>query len=102
MPAERFDLWAGMFGTAIDFFDLNSAGSDGHLQFLNWTVDNNGAFDYAADTRGYTYGVVAELHEKIFSLRAGIETMPKVANGIDLALDLSRARGGTSKGRCAR
>ena len=23
---------------------------------MNWTVDNNGAYDYAADTRGYTYG----------------------------------------------
>ena len=97
VPAERFDLWAGKFGT-VDFFDLNSAGSDSHLQFLNWTVDNNGAFDYAADTRGYTYGVVAELHEKIFSLRAGIETMPKVANGIDLDLDLSRARGQNVEG----
>ena len=23
---------------------------------MNWTVDNNGAYDYAADTRGYTLG----------------------------------------------
>ena len=27
---------------------------------MNWTVDNNGAWDYAADTRGYTYGFVFE------------------------------------------
>jgi len=26
-----------------DFFDLNGIGSDSHSQFLNWTVDNNGA-----------------------------------------------------------
>ena len=39
-------------------------GSDCHLQFMNWTVDNNGAWDYAADTRGYTYGVVAEYDDK--------------------------------------
>jgi high affinity Mn2+ porin len=97
VPAERFDVWVGKFGT-VDFFDLNSAASDSHLQFLNWTVDNNGAFDYAADTRGYTYGVIAELHEKIFSLRAGLETMPKVANGIDLDTDLSRARGQNVEG----
>ena len=43
-----------------DFFDLNSAGSDTHFQFVNWSVDNNGAWDYAADTRGYTVGVVAD------------------------------------------
>ena len=36
----------------VDFFDINPVGSDSHLQFTNWTVDNNGAYDYAADTRG--------------------------------------------------
>jgi high affinity Mn2+ porin len=92
VPAQRFDLWVGKLST-VDIFDQNAAGGDSHLQFLNWTVDNNGAFDYAADTRGYTYGVVGELHESRFSLRAGIETMPKVANGIDLDLRLDRARG---------
>jgi high affinity Mn2+ porin len=92
VPARRFDLWIGKLGT-VDFFDLNSAGSDSHLQFLNWTVDDNGAFDYAADTRGYSYGVVAELHAPRFALRAGVMTMPKVANGIDLDLRLDRARG---------
>jgi len=29
-----------------DFFDVNSVGSDSHLQFTNWTIDNNGAWDY--------------------------------------------------------
>ena len=43
-----------------DTFDINSVGTDSHLQFLNWTVDNNGAWDYAADTRGYTYAAVVE------------------------------------------
>ena len=36
------------------------SGSDSHLQFTNWTVDNNGAYDYAADTRGYTYAAIVE------------------------------------------
>jgi high affinity Mn2+ porin len=92
VPARRFDFWIGKLGT-VDFFDLNGPASDSHLQFLNWTVDNNGAFDYAADTRGYTYGTVGELHEGRFALRAGVMTMPKVANGIDLDLRLDRARG---------
>ena len=46
--------------STVDFFDLNSVGSDSHLQFMNWAIVNNGAYDYAADTRGYTYGLVAE------------------------------------------
>lgn len=92
VPARRFDFWIGKLGT-VDLFDLNGPGSDSHLQFLNWTVDDNGAFDYAADTRGYTYGTVGELREGRFSMRAGVMTMPKVANGIDLDLHLDRARG---------
>lgn len=59
LPSRRVELRAGRLSLA-DFFDLNSVGSDSHLQFMNWTVDNNGAWDYAADTRGYTYGLVTE------------------------------------------
>ena len=46
LPVRRLELRAGKFGMA-DFFDLNGVGSDRHDQFLNWTVDNNGAYDYA-------------------------------------------------------
>ena len=91
-PAERIEWRVGKFGSA-DFFDVNAIGSDSHLQFENWTVDNNGAFDYAADTRGYTLGAYAELHEAAWSLRAGVELMPTVANGIKLDRHVSRARG---------
>ncbi|HEX8815181.1 MAG TPA: hypothetical protein VF753_06760, partial [Terriglobales bacterium] len=57
VPVRRIEVRGGKFGTA-DFFDNNDVGSDSHFQFLNWTVDNNGAYDYAADTRGYTYGLI--------------------------------------------
>lgn len=53
LPRRRLELRAGKLSIA-DVFDLNAVGSDSHLQFANWTVDNNGAYDYAADTRGYT------------------------------------------------
>jgi high affinity Mn2+ porin len=91
-PTERFDFWAGKM-SVVDFFDLNAVGSDSHLQFTNWTVDNNGAFDYAADTRGYTIGAIAELDEETWSVRGGVAMMPTVANGIHLETDLTRARG---------
>jgi high affinity Mn2+ porin len=76
-----------------DFFDINTIGSDSHLQFMNWTVDNNGAWDYAADTRGYTYGLVTEYIDKNWSARYGLALMPTVANGIDLDWNLRRASG---------
>ena len=53
VPERRLELRAGKMSLA-DYFDVNAVGSDSHLQFLNWTAVNNGAYDYAADTRGYT------------------------------------------------
>ena len=41
LPARRIEIRFGKFGM-VDFFDLNAGGTDSHLQFLNWTVDNNG------------------------------------------------------------
>jgi high affinity Mn2+ porin len=92
VPERRLELHVGKMGMP-DFFDINNIGTDSHLQFMNWTVDNNGAWDYAADTRGYTYGVVAEYYDKDWTARYGIATMPTVANGIDLDWDLRRASG---------
>jgi high affinity Mn2+ porin len=92
VPERRLELHVGKMSMP-DFFDINSIGSDSHLQFMNWTVDNNGAWDYAADTRGYTYGVVTEYIDKSWSARYGIALMPTVANGIDLDWNLRRASG---------
>jgi high affinity Mn2+ porin len=76
-----------------DLFDQNAVGSDSHLQFTNWAIDNNGAWDYAADTRGYTRGIALEYFDRHWSARYGIFQMPTVANGIDLDWAFSRARG---------
>jgi high affinity Mn2+ porin len=90
LPARRIELRAGKF-SVVDFIDLNTWGSDSHLQFLNWTVDNNGAYDYAANTRGYTDGALVEYDDHWFSARFVEALMPKVANGINLDADLARA-----------
>jgi hypothetical protein len=50
VPVRRIEFRIGKL-TLPDVFDINDIGSDSHLQFMNWTVDNNGAWDYAADTR---------------------------------------------------
>lgn len=92
VPERRLELRLGKMST-VDFFDLNSVGSDSHLQFMNWAAVNNGAYDYAADTRGYTYGLVAEYYDKSWVARFGEMLMPTVANGIHLDWDIARARG---------
>ena len=90
-PARRIEFRVGKFGLA-DFFDVNTLGSDSHLQFLNWTVDNNGAYDYAANTRGYTDGAILEYGDHWFTARFAEALMPKVANGLYLDADLARSR----------
>ncbi len=91
-PERRIELYAGKM-TLPDYFDINAIGTDSHLQFMNWTVDNNGAWDYAADTRGYTYAAMAEYDDKDWSARYAVGLMPTVANGIDLDWNLRRASG---------
>jgi high affinity Mn2+ porin len=92
LPARRLEVRAGKL-SIVDFFDANAVGSDSHLQFTNWTVDNNGGYDYAADTRGYTYGIVLEYDTPSWSLRGAEALMPTVANGIAFDWQLTRARG---------
>ncbi len=91
VPVRRVEFRLGKFST-VDFLDQNAVGSDSHLQFLNWTIDNNGAYDYAADTRGYTWGALLEYYDRHFAVRFLEALMPKVANGLVLETAVTRAR----------
>jgi len=92
VPVRRIELRLGKMST-VDFFDVNSIGSDSHTQFMNWAAVTNAAYDYAADTRGYTYGLVAEYYDHWGAVRFGEMLMPTVANGIKLDWNIARARG---------
>ncbi|HXB62050.1 MAG TPA: carbohydrate porin [Acidobacteriaceae bacterium] len=92
VPARHIDLYIGKMSLP-DVFDQNSVASDSHLQFTNWTVDNNAAWDYGAETRGYTYAAIAEYDDRLWSVRYAIATMSTVANGPDLDYALRRANG---------
>jgi high affinity Mn2+ porin len=83
LPRRRLEIRFGKFSMP-DFLDQNSVGSDTHFQFNNWTLDNSGTWDYAADTRGYTVGFVADYEDRNWGFRFAEGLMPKVANGIDL------------------
>ena len=60
-PVKRYTVTAGRF-TISDFMDNNRYTHDPRTQFMGWGVMINGAWDYPADTRGYTWGWVHELH----------------------------------------
>ena len=90
LPERRLEIRFGKL-SLVDFFDLNAYGTDSNLQFMNWAVDNNGAYDYAADTRGYTFAAMVEYYDRRWALRFAEGLMPKVANGINLDANLGRA-----------
>src|ERR1700687_4673213 len=90
LPERRLEIRFGKMGL-VDYFDQNSYGTDSNFQFMNWTVDNNGAYDYAADTRGFTYAALLEIHDGPWARGSAEALMPKVANGIHLDADMSRA-----------
>jgi hypothetical protein len=92
VPVRRIEIRLGKM-TLPDFFDFNNIGSDSHMQFMNWTMDNNGAWDYAANTRGYTVGGMAEYDDRLWSLRYGLFAMPTAANAMDLDWNWRRAHG---------
>jgi hypothetical protein len=90
LPERRLEFRLGKFSMA-DYFDLNTYSADSNFQFMNWTVDNNGVYDYAADTRGFTFGAMIEYDDRHWAMRFAEGLMPKVANGINLDADIRRA-----------
>jgi high affinity Mn2+ porin len=91
-PVNRYTIVLGRFA-ASDFFDNNSYSHDPRSQFMGWAAMYNGAWDYPADTRGYTWGWVHELHTKNWAWRYGSCAEPKVANGASFDRRLFRDRG---------
>ncbi|MFI4922374.1 MAG: carbohydrate porin [Burkholderiales bacterium] len=91
-PAKRIEVKLGKFA-ANDDFDRNRYANSTRTQFENWSLWNNTAWDYAADTRGYTNGIMVGYVSPKWALRLGIFQMPTVANGPDLDLPLSKSRG---------
>jgi high affinity Mn2+ porin len=70
----------GKFGMA-DFFDGNEFSHDARSQFMNWSLMDNAAWDYPANTRGYVFGAVAELGQPSWALRFGYTMTTTSANG---------------------
>jgi high affinity Mn2+ porin len=80
---------------ATDFFDDNVYSHDPRTQFENWSIMDNGAWDYPADARGYTVGAVQEVELGRSVLRVGSFLEPVTANGPKLDGHFTMNRGDT-------
>ena len=94
IPTDRVMISIGKFSIS-DFFDYNSYSKDPRTQFFNWSIWANGAWDYPADTRGYTYGIVTELIKPSWSIRLSSVAVPRIANYHLLEYKLPKAHSET-------
>ena len=76
--------------SVTDIFDTNAYAHDPKNDFLNWSLIDAGAFDYAADAWGYSYGVTAEWTQDWWTLRAGAFDLSRVPNSTELETDFSQ------------
>jgi len=92
VATKRIEVSAGKLA-ASDLFDVNRYANSTRTQFMNWGLFQNTAWDFAADTRGYTNGLAVSWVTPRVALRAGSFQMPRQANGNVFDSDLRRARG---------
>ena len=76
--------------SASDIFDTNQYAHDPKQDFLNWAVIDSGAFDYAADAWGYSYGIAMEWTQTWWTLRTGLFDLSRVPNTTELETDFSQ------------
>ena len=91
LDKERLTIVAGKFALN-DVFDNNSYSHDPRTQFLNWALMDGGAWDYAADTRGYSWGLYLEWNEPTWAVRIASVLVPKQANQMELDTNFPAAR----------
>jgi high affinity Mn2+ porin len=84
LPKNRIMITVGKFALT-DFFDGNSYSHDPRTQFENWALMDNGAWDYPANTHGYTLAVAMGITLADWSLRVSTASEPTEANGQTLA-----------------
>jgi hypothetical protein len=94
VPDNRITISAGKFAIR-DFYDDNAYSHDPRTQFLNWALMGNGAWDYPANTRGYTFGVVAEWYQNSWTVLLSSVAVPTIANAPKMEYRLGKAHSKT-------
>ena len=83
VSSNRVVLTGGQFST-LDIFDDSRYAKDPRVQFMNWGNMTYLAYDYAADARGYSWGLAGEWYLDHWVMRASRMLAPKSPNGRDL------------------
>jgi high affinity Mn2+ porin len=91
-PARRLELKVGRMAVPDDFDHNRYAGST-RTEFMNWSLWDDTAWDYAANTRGFTDGMVLGYVSAAWTLKYGVYRMPQAANVQPLERSLGVARG---------
>jgi high affinity Mn2+ porin len=89
-PEKYISLTVGKIGLA-DYFDDNVYSHDPRTQFMSWGLMSNGAYDYPANTRGYTPAIVAEYVGPTHELRYAFALVPETANGLKMNWHVGKA-----------
>jgi len=89
---ENLAIIIGKFGIA-DYFDNNDYTHDPRTQFLNWSLMNSGAWDYPADTRGYTWGITLMYNNPSYEILFAGVMEPQNANGLEMDQHINKAFG---------
>jgi high affinity Mn2+ porin len=82
--ANRLVFTMGKY-SIVDIFDTNRYAHDPRNDFLNWSIIDQGAFDYAANVWGYTYGGTAEWYQDEWAVRAGVFDLSQAPNTVALS-----------------
>ena len=83
VSSNRVVITGGQFST-LDIFDDSRYAKDPRIQFMNWGNMTYLAYDYAADARGYSWGLAGEWYLDNWVMRASRMLAPKSPNGRDL------------------
>jgi high affinity Mn2+ porin len=92
IQSRRLVLSVGKL-SAMDIFDGNTYAHDGRRDFLNWVNVAGGAYDYAADVRGYSIGAALEGYYDAWAFRAGRFMEPRQSNGLQLNFSIANFHG---------
>jgi high affinity Mn2+ porin len=88
---DRLVFTLGKF-SVVDIFDTNKYAHDPRNDFLNWSIIDQGAFDYAANAWGYTYGAAGEWYQDWWTTRTGLFYLSTVPNGENISPGFFRQR----------
>lgn len=90
--SRRLTVQVGNF-SVTDFMDKNSFAGDLRQQFFNMAFLTYAAYDFAADARGFGWGVAAQLVLDDWSIRLNRMTPPKDPNSLSVDFNLAQHYG---------